>query len=256
MVFLKNKQIVLFITILVLSSCVGADKKQLSEVTGNQISIDSTITATESIDAMVAPFRNRINTILDSTLAYAPKPLTKDDGDLNSSIGNLMADIVDIQASPVFEARTGHAIDFVVLNHGGIRSIVSKGKVNARTAYQLMPFENFIEVAEMSGDAVLQLVGFLSRSKRAHPISGMQLQLQADGTVGSLKIKGKPLDPNRTYYVASTDYLIQGGERIGFFKQKDSVHATDYLLRNAMIDYFKKVDTLIAEVDDRFIQLR
>jgi 2',3'-cyclic-nucleotide 2'-phosphodiesterase (5'-nucleotidase family) len=32
-------------------------------------------------------------------------------------------------------------MDIVLLNHGGIRSIIPKGEVTTRTAFEIMPFE-------------------------------------------------------------------------------------------------------------------
>jgi len=254
MVLLKNKHFVLIVTACGLLCCKKVPSN-LSEVNAIQITIDSSAQQIDSIDNFVAPFRERINSILDSTLAYAPKTLNKNDGHLNSSIGNLMADIVYEKANPIFKSRTGQNIDFVVLNHGGIRAIISEGPVNARTAYQVMPFENYIVVVGMSGEAVDGLLSFLAGSKRAHPIAGMKLAVTEDGAVASAQIKGKPFDKNATYFVATSDYLVQGGDNMGFFGKRDSVYTTDYLLRNAIIDYFKDVDTLAAKVDDRFIEL-
>ncbi|GMN04908.1 5'-nucleotidase [Croceitalea sp. MTPC5] len=251
---LKIKQFVVFVTFLALYSCSNKAGNP-SHITAKQLPIGKTLQVVDSIQDFVAPYRDRINTILDSTLAYVPKTLVKDDGKLNTSAGNFMADVVSAQANPIFESRTGKSIDFVVLNHGGIRSIISKGHVNARTAYQIMPFENYIAIVEMNGKAVKDLLDFLARSGRAHPISNMKLVIDASRNIVKAHINGKPFDENSTYYVASNDYLVQGGDDMGFFKNRTAVTSTDYLVRNAIIDYFKKTDTIKATVDDRFIQL-
>ena len=47
----------------------------------------------------------------------------------------------------------------------------------------------------------------------------------------------------------------KGGDEMGFFGQSDTIYTLDYKVRNAMIDFFKKVDTLKPEVDGRFTQL-
>jgi len=108
---------------------------------------------------------------------------------------------------------------------------------------------------ELSGASVEELATFLTKSKRAHPIAGMQIIMNKEGSLKTLKIQGKPLNKNRNYYVATSNYLVSGGDNMVFFKNAISITDTDYLIRNAMIDYFKKVDTLKAEVDNRFIQL-
>jgi 2',3'-cyclic-nucleotide 2'-phosphodiesterase (5'-nucleotidase family) len=248
---LKIKHFVVFVTLFGLTSC-NQDYKTLKKIEGKQISIDSTHIQKASIEDFVSPYRRRINEVLDSTLAYTPKAITKLDGEFNTSAGNLMADIVLSEANPIFKSRTDKEIDFVLLNHGGIRSIISAGNVSARNAFEVMPFENNIVVAEIKGSDVQEMVSFLIKSGRAHPISGMQIALDKDKELRYVKIKGMPLDSERTYYVATSDYLVSGGDNMGFFKNNTSVTDTDYLIRNAMIDYFKKVDTLAPKVDNRF----
>lgn len=251
---LNLKHFVIIITLLFGYACKQEPLK-LSEITAKRLQIDRTQNQIDAIDTFIAPFRSRINTVLDSTLAYAPKTLTKDDGSLNSSAGNLMADIVGSEANSIFNKRTDKNIDFVLLNHGGIRSIISKGNVSARTAYQVMPFENTIVVVELSGASVLELAAYLTKSKRAHPISGMQLIIDKNDEIKSLQVQDKSVEKNRSYYVATSNYLVSGGDNMVFFKNAISITETDYLIRNAMIDYFKKVDTLKAAVDNRFIKL-
>lgn len=251
---LKFKQIVIIITFCFFLSCKD-EKGKLSEIHGQQIQIDSTQEPMDSIDVYVAPFRNRINQVLDSTLAYAPLPLLLDDGVRNTSMGNLMADIVLAETAPLFRTQTGKELDFVVLNHGGVRSIISAGNVNARNAFEVMPFENYISVVELSGTAVRELIMYLSKASKPHPIAGMQIILDKNGGLESVNIQGSPFDESRNYFVGTSDYLVQGGPSIGFFKDIVATYDTGYLLRNAIIDHFRKIDTLTATVDDRFIQL-
>jgi 2',3'-cyclic-nucleotide 2'-phosphodiesterase (5'-nucleotidase family) len=144
----------------------------------------------------------------------------------------------------------------VLLNHGGIRSIISKGNVTSRTAYEVMPFENSVVVVELKGEALLKMVDYLIQSKRAHPVAGIQLILNKDNTVNTFTINGKPVDKNKSYYVATSDYLVTGGDNMTFFKEALSKTETDYKIRNAMIDFFSKVDTLAPKVDLRYYQLQ
>jgi len=208
-----------------------------------------------SVKDFIEPYRIRVNQMLDSTLAYAPAKISKMDGAYNTTAGNLMADIMLSETNPIFKKRTGKDIDFVLMNHGGIRAIISKGKVSARTAYEVMPFENNISVVELDGKSVLQMITYIVQSKRAHPLSGIQVILNKDDSIKTLKIRGKPFDVEQHYYVATSDYLVSGGDDMVFFKNALSVTETDYKIRNAMIDYFSKVDTLVPTIDDRFYKI-
>ncbi|MEO0570862.1 MAG: 5'-nucleotidase [Bacteroidota bacterium] len=245
----------LAIVSLLFFTCCKGDKETLVFIEAEELPIDEHISEVDSIAAYITPFRKRIEQVLDSSLAYAPIALTKGDGKYNTSAGNFMADVLYGQANPIYKARTGKDMDFVLLNHGGIRADIPKGTVNARTAYEIMPFENNIVVVELPGKFVLQLVDYLIKSNRPHPISHAQIILNGNNTLHQLKINGKPFDVNRTYHVGTSNYLVTGGDDMTFFKgMKGSVNM-DYLIRNAIIDYFKKVDTIKAKVDDRFIKL-
>ena len=251
---LKTQHFVAFVTILLVLGC-RQGPPTLKAIEGRQLSISDSLMAVDSLEQFILPYRNRVNEVLDSVLAYAPYPITKSDGKWNSSAGNLMADILLEQANPIFQKRTGKSVDFVLLNHGGIRSIISEGPVTARTAYEVMPFENQIAVTKLKGPAVRALVSFLIRSGRPHPIAGIEIVLDAQKTLQSVTIQGKPFDETQEYYIATSDYLVKGGDEMGFFGQSDTIYTLDYKVRNAMIDFFKKVDTLKPEVDGRFTQL-
>ncbi len=252
---LKIKHFVVFVTFVSLLSCKKKNYT-LANIDSKLLIINDSIKSIDSINSFVAPYRNRINEILDSTLAYAPRMITKNVGEYNTTAGNLMADIVLSEANPIFKSRTDREIDFVLLNYGGIRSIISKGKVTARTAYQIMPFENAIVIVELNGKSVRELVSFLINSGRPHPIAGLQIILNSNNNLQSVNIKGKPFDEESSYFIATSSYLLNGGDKMNFFKNNLSVTEVDYMIRNAMIDYFKKVDTIDPVIDSRFIKLQ
>ncbi|SHJ53677.1 5'-nucleotidase, C-terminal domain [Arenibacter nanhaiticus] len=250
---LKNQHFVIFVTTLLFTSCKHSVSK-VDTIEGKIIKIDSSYASEGTIEAFVNPYRERINQVLDSTLAYAPKTISKTDGKYNSTAGNLMADIVLEEVNPIFKSRTGKDIDFVLLNHGGIRTNISKGNITTRTAYEVMPFENSVFIAELNGTAVEALVSYLIQSTKPHPIAGIQITVDENKNLKAVNIQGKPFDKDKVYFVATSDYLITGGDNMSFFKEHLSLTNVDYLLRNTLIDYFSKKDTITSVVDDRFIQ--
>ena len=225
-----------------------------AEIKGERIAIDDKTIPDTEIENFVKPYSEHINKTLDSILAYNPGDLNKSEGELNTAIGNLMADIVMEQANPVFKSRTGNDIDIVLLNHGGIRSTVGKGPVTARTAYNLMPFENEIVVAELTSDKVNEMLDYLESNKTAHPLSGIEIKMDGNYKITSTTINGNSIEPGSTYFVATSDYLQQGGDNMNFLKDPVSLHRIDYKIRNAIIDYFGKVDTLRTARDNRYIR--
>lgn len=234
-------------------SCKG-NSVETAEIKGERLPIDENIEGDLEIEEFITPFKEHLNKTLDSTLAYNPKDMVKSDGDLNTAIGNLMADIVLEQANPVFKSRTDNEIDLVLLNHGGIRSGLNKGNISTRSAYALMPFENEIVVAELSGEKIKEMLSYLERAKTAHPVSGIQIEMDQNYKVTKAEINGEEVEEDKTYFVATSDYLQQGGDNMNFFKDPIELYKVDYKLRNAIIDYFKKADTLKVDKDNRFIR--
>nr|WP_321224603.1 5'-nucleotidase [uncultured Psychroserpens sp.] len=253
---MNYKHFIFLFSILILNSCKKQDV-YLNKIEGQQINISDSLEIDQSIEDFIKPYREHVNSNLDSVLAYAVETYSKSDGDYNTAIGNMMADAVYEESNPVFNSRTGEDIDFVLLNHGGIRSIISKGDVTTRTAYEVMPFDNSIVVVKLKGAQVRELLDYLSKAKRAHPISKkLNIVLDVDGNFKSATLNSKPLDFSKTYNVATNDYLYNGGDRMDFFKTNDSLYVLDYKVRNVLIDYFTKIDTLNPVIDNRFIQLK
>lgn len=213
-----------------------------------QSEIDSTI------NAFVKPYRNRLTAEMDSVLAYAPKSLSKKDSRYNTAIGNMMADAVFELANPIFQKRKGSPFDAVLLNYGGIRASLNQGVVTTRTAYNIMPFENEIVVVELNSTQINEMFEYLEQGT-AHPIAGMAITLDAAERVKTSKTQGKVIEEDKTYFIATTDYLQQGGDHMDFLTQPLSIINLDYKMRTVLIDYFKKYDTIAPVVDDRFIRL-
>ncbi|MBQ0733551.1 5'-nucleotidase C-terminal domain-containing protein [Aquimarina celericrescens] len=243
----------LLIFLMLLSSC--KKEKHLVKIEGTRIEINESISGNSDIESFIKPYRENIRKNLDSVLAYAPETYSKRDGKLNTAIGNLMADIVLEQANPIFRSRTENTINMVLLNYGGIRASIPKGNVTARTAYQIMPFENSIVVVEMKGNHIKKLIEYLQKSQQAHPISGLKLTVDTNFDIAKALINNKEIKDEETYFVATNDYLYDGGSQMYFFKQAGKSYTLNYKIRNAMIDYFKKVDTIAPIVDDRFTQI-
>ena len=252
---MKIHGIIILLFLIGFTSC-KKDTWYLDKVEGKQLSISDSINTNAEIEAFIKPYREHVKKELDSVLAYSVNTYSKKDGKLNTAIGNLFADVIFEQANPVYKSRTGNDIDMVLVNQGGIRSIISKGNVTARTAFEIMPFENSIVVVALTGKSINSLINYLLRAKRAHPISGLKLSVDKDYNLIEATIKNKAIDTARTYFVATNDYLYSGGDRMTFFKPNEGLEVLNYKIRNALLDYFIKTDTINPVIDNRFIQIK
>ncbi|MDT7833031.1 5'-nucleotidase [Flavobacteriaceae bacterium S356] len=223
-----------------------------TKIVGKTSQIDSTTVADSTYIKVIEPYKEKMIKEINTVLTYTPIDLVRTDGNRQSTLGNLLADLAYTRANPLFKKETGKDIDFALFNYGGIRSGIFTGDVTNRNAFQLMPFENMLVVVELSAEKVQELVNYFTNGNRAHPLS-KQVQLTIRQNGHTLKIHGKPFDKSKTYYVLTSDYLQSGGDRMDFFKDPVKLYKLDYKVRDAIIDYFKSVDTLTSTLDNRVI---
>lgn len=251
---MKYKFIQIFGFLSLFFSCDNS--KQLTKIETRNVSVTADLAPNEAVESYIEPYKTHVESAMNTVLSYAPKTHSKNDGRYNTALGNMMADAVMELSNPVFKSRTGENIDMVLLNHGGIRSILPKGDVTHKTAFSIMPFENSVVVTALKGSVVLELVSYLKDFGKAHPISGLKLVLNADHSFQSILMNGQKIEPYKTYYVATNDYLYNGGDRMDFFKKSDTLYDLNYKIRNVLIDYFTKYDTLNPTSDQRYIKLK
>ncbi len=245
----------MFVLFLMLSGIISCGPKQFynSEIDGKKIPVSSEYTADTQIEDFVAPYREHIDKDLDSTLAWSPVTFDKSKGKWQTNIGNLMADVTFEKADKVFYMREKKHVDVCLLNHGGIRATIPEGKVTSRTAYEIMPFENSLMVMALKGEQLWDIANYMAEGRKPHPLAGMEIVMDSNNSVKEVKVQGKPVDNNKIYYVATSDYLSHGGDNMEFFKKATQSYNMDYKLRNLYIDYFKEVDTLPVNNTERII---
>jgi len=237
------KLFVIFLTLFFVVSCAKPNY-YVSKIEGKKIAITNKETQNSQIENYVKPYREHIDKDLDSVLAYCPVTLDKSEGKWQTTIGNLMADVILQRGNLVFKVREKKEINLCILNNGGIRAILPKGNVTTRTAYEIMPFENSLVVMALKGEQIFEMVEYFIATQKPHPIAGITFTIGKDNVAKNILVQGKPVDKNTIYYVATNDYLSNGGDNMNFFKKGIQKYDLDYKLRNVLIDYFKEVDTI------------
>ncbi|HCQ7174130.1 bifunctional UDP-sugar hydrolase/5'-nucleotidase UshA [Enterobacter cloacae] len=110
-------------------------------------------------------------------------------------------------------ARTG--ADFGVMSGGGIRDSIEGGNITYKDVLKVQPFGNVVVYADMSGKEVIEYLTAVAQMK---PDSGAYPQfanvsfVAKDGKLNDLKIKGEPVDPAKTYRLATLSFNATGGD--------------------------------------------
>ena len=250
MSFMKNIWILFFFSFLIIA-CKN-NSYEVSKINAKQLKIVNEVKQDSSIIQLFTPYKKKMTNEITKSLSFSPKILERTDGNLQSTLGNLVADLSYEKANELFKNKTGKTVDFSMSNYGGIRAAIMKGDVTVSNAFELMPFDNTIVVVELNYDKIKALFNYFVAKKRAHPLSkNIQLTIKNDSY--NVLINGKAIKKDKTYFVATSNYLQKGGDGMIFFSEPESLFDSNFLIRDAIVDYFESKDTLSANLDNRVI---
>ena len=250
MSFMKNIWILFFFSFLIIA-CKN-NSHEVSKINAKQLKIGNEVKQDSSIIQLFTPYKKKMTNEISKSVSFSPKILERTDGNLQSTLGNLVADLSYEKANELFKNKTGKTVDFSMSNYGGIRAAIMKGDVTVSNAFELMPFDNTLVVVELNYDKIKALFNYFVAKKRAHPLSkNIQLTIKNDSY--NVLINGKAIKKDRTYFVATSNYLQKGGDGMIFFSEPESLFDSNFLIRDAIVDYFESKDTLSANLDNRVI---
>ena len=247
---MKKIWILFFFSFLIIA-CKN-NSHEVSKINAKQLKIGNEVKQDSSIIQLFTPYKKKMTNEITKSLSFSPKILERTDGNLQSTLGNLVADLSYEKANELFKNKTGKTVDFSMSNYGGIRAAIMKGDVTVSNAFELMPFDNTIVVVELNYDKIKALFNYFVAKKRAHPLSkNIQLTIKNDSY--NVLINGKAIKKDKTYFVATSNYLQKGGDGMIFFSEPESLFDSNFLIRDAIVDYFESKDTLSANLDNRVI---
>lgn len=154
---------------------------------------------------MIYPYKLGLDSLMSEVIGYAEVDLTKDIPE--GSLGNFVCD----ELLGYAKNKTSMHIDFCMFNNGGLRiPSIQAGPVRTGQIYELLPFENTLEVIELDGASCQYLLDEAAKQGGV-PVSGVRFRITTEGA-SDIMIDGKPFDPGKRYFVLTNDYLANGGE--------------------------------------------
>ncbi len=169
-----------------------------------------------------------------------------------TTLGNLLTDAM---------RETGKA-EIALMNGGGIRESIPAGNINLYSIGKSLPFINSLVTIEVKGDDIYTAV---ERGIRLYPdggsnggflhVSGIKYVFDASKTAGerivSIKtLDGKELDRNKSYKVATNDYLYNGGDGYEELK-KAKLLSKGELLKDVLAKYLKAKGEVDVKLEGR-----
>ena len=178
------------------------------------------------IDVYSATVKEKMNQVI----GYCPKAISK--GSPESPLGNLTGDALIWMAEDMYGVRA----DVGIYNSGGIRAEISAGSLTVGDVYAVYPFDNVLSLVTLKGKDLRKLFDYVA-SSGGLPINGGVKLVIKDNKVKSVTVGGQAIDDNRTYTVATIDYLVNLG-RYGLENAMTRRNAPD-IIRDNFVDYFR-----------------
>ena len=199
---------------LLLASCHSS--YQVARMEGGRIPVDSTWDVEPDAEAMalLAPYKQQIDSVMGRVIGSAE--VSMDRFRPESPLSNLIADVLREVAMEV----QGVPADMGLINMGGIRNSLSEGPITIENIFEVLPFENSLCVLTMKGAAMKLLFDNIA-VRGGEGVSGIELEITKEGKVLRALVGGKPVEDDRTYTVATVDYLADGNDGLTAFMQAD-----------------------------------
>lgn len=108
-------------------------------------------------------------------------------------------------------------VDLSIANKGGLRTGLPEGKFSKGQIINILPFRNYVSVIDVKGSDLRTVFDVMAKTDGNGVSRNVKVTYDTIGgrenyVARDIIISGKPLDDNRTYRVATIDYLAKGGD--------------------------------------------
>ena len=220
--------IIIGASLLACSSYLTIDSKK------NKEQITSEINGDQKLNNEIKPYKDSLDKKMNEVLGKSETDFIV--ARPSSNLMNWVADAIFVNQTR--NIRLTQPL-ICLLNTGGIRSSIGKGDVTLGDMYKIMPFENTLVWVELPVTVIPEIEAYLIKSG-GEPISNCKL------INGKLEING--MRQNITHFwVLTSDYLMNGGDKMEFFNKKTNVNSTGKLLRDILIEELKNQGTMVED---------
>lgn len=223
---------------MVLCGACASHRYQVTSVERSRILVDSRYDArpNQEAAAFLAPYREAVDEQMSPVVGRAAKYMAA--ARPESTLSNLLADIL-MWGGQAFQ----EVPDFAVYNMGGIRAAIAEGDVTVGEVIDVAPFENKICFLTLTGEEVLELFAQMAVRYGEGVSHGVELLVSEQGALLRACLNGEEISPERSYRVATLDYLAQGNDGMPAFKKgKDvlSPQTEENNVRYIIMNYFRE----------------
>ncbi|MEJ2044933.1 MAG: bifunctional UDP-sugar hydrolase/5'-nucleotidase UshA [Reinekea sp.] len=180
---------------------------------------------------------------------------------LNIVIGSVNGDLIGersiVRSNPtnlgvlIAKAQMEKAnADVAVMNSGGIRANIDAGDITYKDVLTVQPFANILTVTELTGK---ELMDYLEVAISKEAGSGAFAQFygveikSTNGKINSADVNGAPIDANKTYRLAVSNYMASGGDGYPKLSDHPNYVNTGFVDADLLAEFIQKNSPLNVE---------
>lgn len=187
----------------------------------------------EEVEAFLTPYNAGIDAEMSVPVAEAAYLLdSKEPGLLN-----FVSDFIKARGD---ELVGESGVDFAIMNKGSLRRSLEKGKITRGDIFTLQPFNNKIQVLELTGQDVIDALQIMAARGGDGVSQQVDVTFSPIGGVITANINGKEIEPKKTYRVATIDYLAHGGDYMVPLTRGAMLTESPQVIRLDLLDYLAK----------------
>lgn len=228
--------------------CVSCQRPAMRMVSAETqvVPVDSNLDAIadSAYIAELEPVKEALEKELNIPIGYAPRSMHAQKPE--SDMLNWACDALQAMAEQVYDGR----VDLAVVNAGGLRCDWPAGDITFRSVFELMPFDNELVILTMTGQDLLDLAENCVE-QGGQGVSHTFRVKGVDGHAAEVLLRGKAIEPEATYYVATSDYLSGGADGLTALTHYSSRYTTGLKIRDLYIEYIKQTHEVAASLDGR-----
>ena len=243
-IFNKNKRMffrykpvmaILFITVILFAGCHSL---MVTKVDSINIRLDSTLSITPDplMESIIRPYRAKLMSDMEEVLCTSKDALFG--GRPESPLTNFCADLILHESDSIcLKQYPDIRISVSMVNRGGLRVPIPKGEVKVQNMFELMPFENEIVFLKMSGVEMRRFIDHMA-SRGGEGVSGLRFGIKDDKGFNP-EIQGQTLDETKSYWLATSDYIANGGDGFEILRSIKERIATGVKFRDMFINHLR-----------------
>ena len=195
-----------------------------------------------AMNAWLDNYRHGVDSIMNNPVCTSARFMKNSSDAAQNWVSDATMDIIK-------EVSGIKNIDCAIMNKGGIRIDMPEGIVTEGTIGAMFPFENRYVVLEMPGNELLESIKVMCGRGGDAVSKELRATYNDKGEIVKATIKGKKIDPKKTYIVATIDYLANGGDYMVPMTSCKRLFVDIQKYGNHILNYVKKLEAAGKKID-------